>query len=177
MKTGEPFDFKREVARWEDFWTNIFGPKPDAINWLGPNAWVIGFLLICAAVSRIPVQASYGWFSDIRLISIITLALVMLLKRVFESFTRAVGGFEPRTPTAAKRANEQIKLIATLLNATAIGGVAVTALSEMLTKDFPDGTKIVLGLAFAYWLHGHARAILGHLKDEGPSASATIARP
>lgn len=79
--------------------------------------------------------------------------------------------FQPENSLEAKRFNEQVKLLATMLNTVAAAAVSVLAISEIAKHPAePDMLLIVFAIGAGLWVHMGARGLLLHLKDESASA-------
>lgn len=148
-------------------WDRKFGPHEDGINWTSPNYWTVVFLASLMAATFIPTREFYlGFIPHAQLFSGTVFAFTWFLRAVILSYARAMESFEPNSTTKAKRANEQIKLFAGLLNSSAVAIVGVATVRELFSVDDPNYVVIVLALTLSMYIHAHARAILGYLKDE-----------
>ncbi len=158
---------ERLLAWGDDMLRRAFGPKADRVNWRGPNWWTIAAVGIALALTRIPphqhmfgrdlgpnIAALVGWFGAI------------MIRRIVASYGKAIDEFEPATALQAKRANEQIKLVATLVNSAAGAAVTVFALSELVKGNDTNYVQIIFATGLALWIHTAARSLLGKLKNE-----------
>lgn len=95
--------------------------------------------------------------------------------RLMSGIQRNLSQFKPATVTEAKSVNEQIKLMATLLNNVGVAGVSVLAISEIARKpNDPNMVIIVVAIAGAIWFHAGGRGLLLHLKDETPASYPSV---
>lgn len=139
------------------------------MNW-GPSNWrLAGLLILAFLTSLIPIRPTYFGFLPLAsaqagLAYVITGLLLGTLK-----FTvREIDQYEPESPLAAKRVNEQIKLTATFVNILAAAVVSVVTLSELARSHTPDFTFMVVFGSIAVMIHVAARSLMGRLKDESP---------
>lgn len=162
----------RTVAEWATWWQRPFAPRPKQINWRGPNCWIAASLVLAALSTGIPERTEYFGFLDKTQLSCgLSYWAAVLTRRVAASFGSAIEGFQPATPVEAKRANEQIKLTATLINGAAGAAVSIFALSELM-RPHPSHLQIIAAVGAAIWVHSGARSLIGLLKDEVVPSSA-----
>ncbi len=156
----------KTVIEWATWWQRPFAPLPKQINWSGPNCWIAAILLLAALSTNIPLKAKYfGLLDRTQLFCGLSYLAALLTRRVAASFASAVEGFEPATSVEAKRANEQIKLTATLINGAAGAAVSIFALAELI-QPHPSYLQIIAAVGAAVWVHSGARSLIGLLKDE-----------
>lgn len=154
-------------AATERLLMELFGPQHDRINWRGPNWWTIVAICIALALTKVPSHPIFfGRDVGLNIASLIGWVGAVMVRRVVSSYGDAVDDFKPSKPLHAKQANEQIKLVANLVNGAAGAAVTVFALSEMVRSDHPDYVQIILAVAMALWVHSAARGLVGKLKDE-----------
>jgi len=154
------------VDEWAMWWRRPFSPRPQRINWRGPNCWIASVLILAALSTSIPERPTYfGILDQTQLFCGLSYFAALLTRRVAASFAYAIGGFQPATPLEAKRANEQIKLTATLMNGAAGAAVSIFALAELIRPD-PSYIQIIAAVGAAVWVHSGARSLLDLLKDD-----------
>jgi len=94
--------------------------------------------------------------------------------RLMSGIQRLLDGFVPENALEAKRLNEQIKLMATMLNTVAAAAVSVLAIAEIAKQpQQPNMTLIACAIGLGIWVQMGARGLLLHLKDESPTAYET----
>lgn len=156
----------KTVAEWATWWQRPFAPRPNQINWRGPNCWVAAILILAALATAVPERKEYlGFLNQTQLFCGLSYWAALLTRRVAASFASAIEGFQPATPVEARRANEQVKLTATLINGAAGAAVSIFALSELI-RTHPSYFQIIAAVAAAVWVHSGARSLIGLLKDE-----------
>lgn len=163
--------FVDHVQAWQEWWRHPFRAKPDQINWRGPNCWTAFFVIVSIGMSLIPLKLQYfSFLNHLHALGALLFINSGILVRMLKSYGYAIIAFEPKNPLAAKRANEQIKLTSTLINASAAAAVSIFALSEMLRSETPNYMLISLAIGAAAIIHSTARHLLGLLKDEAKDA-------
>jgi len=144
----------------------MFPIDPGLINWRGPNWATAGFFLLCLISVQIPFQKVYfGIVPHEVVLVLVTTYLAMIFNRTVDFYARRINVFRPQTVLEAKRANEQIKSLASAINALSGGSVIAVAVRQ-LTQAQPDYSLIVATTAAGVWAHSLGRSLLGMLKDE-----------
>lgn len=163
--------YKEAKARNIAFWNGLFGQVRPGINWRGPNAWTWAFFLVSLLLSLTTRREVYfGLIEHDHLVGLVAVLYSYFVRRVIESYTSAMDRFTPIDVTAAKRANEQIKLFATFLNSCAVGIVGVVSIRELFLHETPNAepnyTLMVASFGVALYIHAHARGVLNYIKSE-----------
>jgi hypothetical protein len=153
------------------FIRDLFAPPDGLIDWRGPNWATVAFLGLLLWVSQLPVRKVYlGFISHDQIAATLSSLIGLAINRITGMYASRVKAFVPRTVLEAKRANEQIKSLATAINAVAAGGAVAMMIKQLGGAD-PDYGLVVLAVALAFWIHTGARHLLGLLKDENEPAS------
>ncbi len=111
------------------------------------------------------------------MLSFVSYCFAVLTSKIADAFKWVIEEFQPRLQVEAKRANEQIKATATLINAAAGGTLTALVIARIAADKEPNYPELVLAVGFALWMHAKSRAVLGLLKDENLPSSSTADRP
>jgi hypothetical protein len=102
------------------------------MNWSPSNWRLAGLLLLAFLASRIPIQPLYfGLLPLVNAQAALAYVITGLLMGTLRFTASEIDRYELENPLAAKRVNEQIKLMATLCNTLAAAVVSIVALSEL----------------------------------------------
>ena len=125
-----------------------------------------GFLLVAFAI----VAPHQQWLG--RGASLFWTGIVSIIGwRLMSGIQGLLDRFKPDSALEAKRLNEQIKLMATMLNTVAAASVSVLAISEIAKQpQNPNMLLITLAIGLGLWVHMGARGLLLHLKDDAAAA-------
>lgn len=137
-----------------------FGP------WKAANFKVALFIVICVALSIAPYRDRwFGIDSESLFLYVIAPMIALVLIHISKAYEISIDRFVPSSSLEAKRANEQIKLMAAFANTIAAACVSVMALTELL-KETPQYSYIAAAFCVSAIVHGGARRMVGLLKDE-----------
>jgi hypothetical protein len=147
----------------QDLWAS----KDGRINWRAPNVWIFLTLVIAAVIASTERRSIYfGFVPEDRMLAVISYGFAVLTRGIAGSFQHVIEDFKPRTQLEAKRANEQIKATATLINAAAAGTLTALVIAQVAKASEPNYLELVFSLGLALWIHTASRTVLGLLKDE-----------
>jgi len=148
---------------WSKF--NIERIKSNELN--QTDDWVVAVRLVTLMILA---SLAFSMADFIPKISPFIYGLILSIGMTWTSrkFCVAINEYNPTTVLEAKRANEQIKLLANFASAIAVATFAVLALSNLIDKgsvkaDISTFCLIMLG---AWFIHSGGRNILGLIKDE-----------
>lgn len=160
---------QRASKKGEKFAEVLLAPNPNFIDWRLPN-WLtfIFFGLVLAALQIDPKQVYFSYMSGTFVAALTASFFGQAIRWITNVYVAQIVEFEPKTTLDAKRANEQIKSLATAINGIAAAGAMAVAVKQ-LTQIDPDYTLIVIATGLAFWVHTGARSLLGRLKDEQAS--------
>jgi hypothetical protein len=121
-------------------------------------------------ICLIPNKPIYlGFIPRLNAVCGVVFCFYMAMRGTAQLLAKTVVTFEPRSGLAAKRANEQIKLISTTVNSVALATAAAFAITEYAKETEPNYLIMMMYLTIALDFHHRARALLGLLKDENVS--------
>lgn len=141
----------------------------DYMKWRLANLYAVAFVVVAGVISLIPARPI--WFGVIpnHVVQLcLTVAAGVAVQLVTKKFVRAFEDFQPETPLQAKRANEQIKLMASFANAIATAVVAVIVISQSIKDIPPANITIFTGCIIAGMIHVGGRNLVSLLKPERP---------
>ncbi len=91
--------------------------------------------------------------------------------RLMSGIQNQLDRFTPDSVLEAKKLNEQIKLMATMLNTVAAASVSVLAIAEIAKQPKNPNMLMIAGaIGLGMWVHMGARGLLLHLKDDTATA-------
>jgi len=163
---------QRARQRGEDIADTImamFAPRSGLINWRMPNFLTFVLFAFLLYVSQVPKKDLYFGHVPHDLPSSMVASLVGLMtNKITKFYGYRIEEFQPATALEAKRANEQIKSLATAINSVAAGGAVAMTVKQMADAH-PNYGLVVFAVGLAVWVHSGARNLLGLLKDESIS--------
>lgn len=137
------------------------------MNWSKINWSVAVWLGLAVLVSRIPQKPFYfGFIPHLNAFCGLIFLFVTGLVGIGRTIKAELLAYDPETTAAAKRVNEQIKLVATTINTVAVALASAFAIADWARNDEPDFTLMLISAAVALHFHTQARSLLGLLKDE-----------
>jgi len=156
---------ERARRRGEEWAARLLAPRPGYIDWRAPNRWTFAMftaaLIVAELISRRPPEEFFSSPVAGFLIGSAS-SLVRALTRLYSA---KIEEFVPRTSLEAMRANEQVRSLATAINALAAGGAVAVVVHQMSSSN-PDAVIVIAAVGFAVWIHTGARNLLGFLKDQ-----------
>ncbi|WP_198353576.1 hypothetical protein [Sphingomonas sp. MA1305] len=133
-------------------------------------ALTCGYLLLAYAIAFPPTEL-LGPNASL----ILTGVLSVPGWRLLSGIQRVIDNYSPIDALDAKRLNEQVKLLATMMNTVAAASVSVLAISEIAKNPTrPNMLVIAISIGFALWVNMGARGLLLHLKDENTSTYGAV---
>jgi hypothetical protein len=130
---------------------------------------VVLFFVACTFVSLIPEREMwFGLLTNLQAQTALAVAGALILHKLSRRYLAAIVAYVPATPLQAKRANEQIKLMANFTNAIATAWIAIAVLNQVIRDNPPPAFSVMTAIALAGILHIGAREIVGQIKDETP---------
>lgn len=140
------------------------------IDWKPVHRASMAIMGAAIVVCLIPNKPMYlGFVPRLNAICGILFCFYMAMRGTAILLAAKVVAFEPSSSLAAKRANEQIKLVSTTINSVALATAAAFAITEFAKEDEPNYLVMMMYLTIALDFHHRARSLLGLLKDEAVS--------
>lgn len=144
------------------------------MNWNRINFLVGAWIVAAIVVSRIPASVVAPFLDWREATAGVVFIFVAGLRYIASALKAETEAFDPPTPHAAKRLNEQLKLSATSINAIALALATGYSLTQFFKESRPDVTMMIIYAAVAMHFHIQARALLGLMKDESVTTTTVV---
>lgn len=133
--------------------------------------WALAALAIIFAVSVILPEFKFpSWLGGGSSFALAGSMIGWAMQRTTRAATEDAARYRPSSVIDAKRANEQIKLVANSMNVVALAAIGFYVIQGLPSATTADRILTALVLVLALSVHVDARRLMGMLKDESPSA-------
>ena len=137
------------------------------IDWRPVHRASMAIMIAAIVVCLIPNKPVYlSFIPRLNALCGVIFFFYMAMRKTALVVVAEIERFEPPPGLAAKRANEQIKLVSTTINSVALATAAAFAITEFAKEAEPNYLMMMMYLAIALDFHHRARSLLGLLKDE-----------
>lgn len=139
----------------------------DSIKWRIANLYVLAFIVTGLVLSIIPARPLwFGFVTDRAMNGFLSVLSGAAIHYITKALVQAFAEYTPATPLQARRANEQIKLMATFSNAIAVAVIAILAIGQLVRDAGPDYFKLSMGVMISVMIHAGGRNLVALLKAE-----------